>query len=64
MLSIGHWSVEATGRPYWHSPVGAILHRNERNYTVFKYFVDVVGTVTLVLSKNIYFKEYIIIIYA
>ena len=27
---------EVTGRPYWHSPEEAVLHRNERNSTVFQ----------------------------
>ena len=27
---------EATGRPYWQSPVGAVLQRNEWNSTVFQ----------------------------
>ena len=52
---------EATGQPYWHTPVGTVLHRNEWNSTVFQLnvqgqndmylsiFVVVVGTVTLVI---------------
>ena len=62
---------DATGQPYFHSPVGAVLHRIEWNSTVFQFkdkiicislFKKLYWRLTLLIKKKLYFKENVLYI--